>query len=439
MKGFKMKKITLERLLYRKYLKTSFISVFFIGLFLISFYFIVNKNIVNKSKDLILSNLETFISLMIDNQSKIKTEQFLEYLSNKNYPYNGKIIILDNMGKIKFTNTKLGNLLGIKKDDDIFKNNTYKISYYFKDILAEKIVEKIVLDNENYLIFSKKLSNSSFYLVCFIDEKEILKEINILVEYCRNLEFILIFGIVIFYLISFFYISFNAKNFVYKINQPLSKIVDLTKTFGKKDASIELESCGIFEIDRLSCNFTKMLKELDNRTKELILEETKRAYQESLANTDALTGAYNRRYLYNFSEQYLKIIKRENKELSLLLLDLDDFKKINDTFGHEIGDIVIKELVKISKNCIRDNDLIIRLGGDEFVILLPNTYVEDARKVAMKIIDKINEYNKNKEFNFTISVGVSHYQKGDISIDNLISRADDSLYEAKRVGKNCVI
>jgi len=73
-----------------------------------------------------------------------------------------------------------------------------------------------------------------------------------------------------------------------------------------------------------------------------------------------------------------------------------NFKKINDTFGHEIGDIVIKELVKISKNCIRDNDLIIRLGGDEFVILLPNTYVEDARKVAMKIIDKINEYNKIK-------------------------------------------
>lgn len=439
MKGFTMKKITLERLLYRKYIKTSFISVFFIGLFLVSFYFIVNKNIVNKSKDLILSNLETFISLMIDNQSKINTEQFLEYLSNKNYPYNGKIIILDNLGKIEFSDVKLATLLDVKKDDNILKNNNYKISYYFKDVLADKKVGKIVLENENYLIFSKKLSNSSFYIVCFIDEKEILKETNILVEYCKNLEFILILGIVIFYLISFFYISFNAKNFVYKINQPLSKIVDLTKTFGKKDASINLEPCGIFEIDRLSCNFTKMLKELDDRTKKLILEETKRVYHEKLANTDALTGAYNRRYLYDFSNQYLKIIKRENKDLSMLLLDLDDFKNINDTFGHEIGDIVIKQLVEISKNCIRENDLIVRLGGDEFIILLPNTSIEQARKVAIKIIEKINDFNKNKEFNFTISVGVSHYQKGDTSIDNLISRADDSLYEAKRVGKNCVI
>lgn len=171
MKGFTMKKITLERLLYRKYIKTSFISVFFIGLFLVSFYFIVNKNIVNKSKDLILSNLETFISLMIDNQSKINTEQFLEYLSNKNYPYNGKIIILDNLGKIEFSDVKLATLLDVKKDDNILKNNNYKISYYFKDVLADKKVGKIVLENENYLIFSKKLSNSSFYIVCFIDEK----------------------------------------------------------------------------------------------------------------------------------------------------------------------------------------------------------------------------------------------------------------------------
>ena len=137
-------------------------------------------------------------------------------------------------------------------------------------------------------------------------------------------------------------------------------------------------------------------------------------------------------------EQYLKIVKRENKNLSLLILDLDDFKKINDTFGHEIGDLVIKQLVEIAKNSIRKNDLIVRFGGDEFIILLPNTQIEQAKTVALKIIDKIDEYNKDKEFNFTISVGVSSYQKGDETIDNLISRADDALYEAKTTGKNKV-
>jgi len=118
---------------------------------------------------------------------------------------------------------------------------------------------------------------------------------------------------------------------------------------------------------------------------------------------------------------------------------LDDFKIINDTFGHEIGDIVIKELVKISKLSIRESDLIVRFGGDEFIILLPNTNILNAKLVANKILDKIQEYNKTKEFNFSISIGTSYYQAGDNSIDDLISRADESLYEAKRVGKNRVI
>ena len=118
---------------------------------------------------------------------------------------------------------------------------------------------------------------------------------------------------------------------------------------------------------------------------------------------------------------------------------MDYFKKINDTFGHEIGDIVIKKLVEISKNNLRKCDFIVRFGGDEFIILLPNTNVQDARLVAIKIIKQINEYNTNKEFSFSISVGVSQYKNGDTSIDNLISRADDSLYEAKKIGKNCVV
>ena len=73
---------------------------------------------------------------------------------------------------------------------------------------------------------------------------------------------------------------------------------------------------------------------------------------------------------------------------------MDDFKKINDTFGHEIGDIVIKKVVEISKNSIRESDLIIRFGGDEFIILLPNTNIQSARVVANKIINKINEMLK---------------------------------------------
>lgn len=444
-----MKKITLERLLYKNYLKTSLVSIFLIELFLVFFYFIIHKNMINKSSEFLLNDVENSISLIIENHSQtvdeesIKT-QSLEHLLNHfikiKLPYKGKIIIINNFGEILFIDENLKGLLDIHTNkSNILNHQNLKIVNYFKEIMKEKNLNKILLNEKKYLLFSKRIQMNSLYVVAFIDENNILNKINDLEEYYEKLAYIVIFSVLIFYIMFFFYLSFKAKDFVDRINEPLLNIIEFTKNLGIKKDIKNLESCGIFEIDRLSSNFNNMIVELDMRTNRLILEETKRIYQEKLANTDPLTGAYNRRYLNEFSYEYLKIVKRENKDLSLLLLDLDDFKNINDTFGHEIGDIVIKQLVEISKSSIRESDLIIRFGGDEFIILLPNTNIQSARFVANKIINKITEYNKNKEFNFSISVGISHYQIGDNSIDNIILRADKSLYKAKKIGKNCVV
>lgn len=444
-----MKKITLERLLYKNYLKTSLVSIFLIELFLVFFYFIIHKNMINKSSEFLLNDVENSISLIIENHSQtvdeesIKT-QSLEHLLNHfikiKLPYKGKILIINNFGEILFIDENLKELLDIHTNkSNILNHQNLKIVNYFKEIMKEKNLNKILLNEKKYLLFSKRIQMNSLYVVAFIDENNILNKINDLEEYYEKLAYIVIFSVLIFYIMFFFYLSFKAKDFVDRINEPLLNIIEFTKNLGIKKDIKNLESCGIFEIDRLSSNFNNMIVELDMRTNRLILEETKRIYQEKLANTDPLTGAYNRRYLNEFSYEYLKIVKRENKDLSLLLLDLDDFKNINDTFGHEIGDIVIKQLVEISKSSIRESDLIIRFGGDEFIILLPNTNIQSARFVANKIINKITEYNKNKEFNFSISVGISHYQIGDNSIDNIILRADKSLYKAKKIGKNCVV
>lgn len=444
-----MKKITFERLLYKNYLKTSLVSIFLIELFLVFFYFIIHKNMINKSSEFLLNDVENSISLIIENHSQtvdeesIKT-QSLEHLLNHfikiKLPYKGKILIINNFGEILFIDENLKELLDIHTNkSNILNHQNLKIVNYFKEIMKEKNLNKILLNEKKYLLFSKRIQMNSLYVVAFIDENNILNKINDLEGYYEKLAYIVIFSVLIFYIMFFFYLSFKAKDFVDRINEPLLNIIEFTKNLGIKKDIKNLESCGIFEIDRLSSNFNNMIVELDMRTNKLILEETKRIYQEKLANTDPLTGAYNRRYLNEFSYEYLKIVKRENKDLSLLLLDLDDFKNINDTFGHEIGDIVIKQLVEISKSSIRESDLIIRFGGDEFIILLPNTNIQSARFVANKIINKITEYNKNKEFNFSISVGISHYQIGDNSIDNIILRADKSLYKAKKIGKNCVV
>ena len=439
-----MKKITLERVLYKNYLRTSLISIFLIELFLVCFYFLINKNMIDKSTNFLLSDVENSISLIVENHSQTIGEESSDYsishFSKMKLPYNGKILIIDNSGKILFVDEEINNVLNLQENKiNILNHQDLKIVNYFKEIIKEKNLNKIVINKKNYLLFSIKVVKNSTYVVAFISEDNILEGIQNLGKYYEKLAYIMVFAVLIFYMLFFFYISFKAKEFVDRINQPLLKIIEFTKNLGMKKDIKNLESCGVFEIDRLSCNFNNMIIELDRRTNKLVLEETKRIYQERLANTDPLTGAYNRRYLNEFSFEYLKIVKRENKDLSLLLLDLDDFKIINDTFGHEIGDIVIKELVKIAKLSIRESDLVVRFGGDEFIILLPNTNISNARLVANKIFDNIDEYNKTKEFSFSISIGTSYYQAGDNSIDDLISRADESLYEAKRVGKSCVI
>ena len=439
-----MKKITLERVLYKNYLRTSLISIFLIELFLVCFYFLINKNMIDKSTNFLLSDVENSISLIVENHSQTIGEESSDYsinhFSKMKLPYNGKILIIDNSGKILFVDEVINNVLNLQENKiNILNHQDLKIVNYFKEIIKEKNLNKIVINKKNYLLFSIKVVKNSTYVVAFISEDNILEGIQNLGKYYEKLAYIMVFAVLIFYMLFFFYISFKAKEFVDRINQPLLKIIEFTKNLGMKKDIKNLESCGVFEIDRLSCNFNNMIIELDRRTNKLVLEETKRIYQERLANTDPLTGAYNRRYLNEFSFEYLKIVKRENKDLSLLLLDLDDFKIINDTFGHEIGDIVIKELVKIAKLSIRESDLVVRFGGDEFIILLPNTNISNARLVANKIFDNIDEYNKTKEFSFSISIGTSYYQAGDNSIDDLISRADQSLYEAKRAGKSCVI
>ena len=158
-----------------------------------------------------------------------------------------------------------------------------------------------------------------------------------------------------------------------------------------------------------------------------------------MANTDALTGTYNRRYLNEFFTDYLKILKREKNDFSLLIADLDDFKKINDTYGHEGGDKVLIEFSKIVRDTIRKSDFIVRLGGDEFIILLPNTNSNSAKILGNKIINNIKEYNKLSKINFSVSIGISSYEENDLDINDIISRADKLLYEAKRLGKNCLV
>lgn len=183
-------------------------------------------------------------------------------------------------------------------------------------------------------------------------------------------------------------------------------------------------------------------KELLARVKkELTLQELQAELQQS-ALTDPLTELHNRRYFNQITERLMELSKRNNEPLSVVILDIDLFKSVNDTYGHQVGDEVIKVLANRLKKYQRKSDIACRLGGDEFILLLPNTTVDGAEYVANKIRESVNETvietNEGDSVTFSISLGVSEANKG-MNLKDTIRKADESLYEAKKHGRNCVV
>jgi len=162
-----------------------------------------------------------------------------------------------------------------------------------------------------------------------------------------------------------------------------------------------------------------------------------------LAIIDPLTGLHNRRYLDCHLRSLIERSAQAGKPIAVLTFDLDFFKGINDTFGHDAGDDVLREFSLRLKKCVRDIDLVVRHGGEEFVVIMPET---DA-KLAMKIADRLREDVQNELFvtrlgdsiPVTVSVGVAELQGENDSPDALLRRADQALYAAKREGRNRVV
>jgi len=159
-----------------------------------------------------------------------------------------------------------------------------------------------------------------------------------------------------------------------------------------------------------------------------------------LALIDPLTGLYNRRYLEAFMEKQLAIIERNNQVLSIIMLDIDDFKYFNDTNGHEAGDIAMKALAFAVTDNIRMADIGVRYGGEEFIIMLPNTdkttALEVAERIRIAIATNPVNISSDKKAYITASFGVATYNTDANSLDDLIGKADAALYAAKKAGKN---
>nr|WP_317265668.1 diguanylate cyclase [Arthrospira sp. SH-MAG29] len=163
---------------------------------------------------------------------------------------------------------------------------------------------------------------------------------------------------------------------------------------------------------------------------------------EKLATTDPLTGIANRRHLLTLGEREFQRTHRYKNPFSVLMIDIDHFKLINDNYGHSIGDKALKIMADITVNALRKVDIFGRFGGEEFVVFLPETKADEALVVAERIREAIATtpiYVDDQTIHITVSIGVTIYNSSEISLDGLLMEADKALYDAKKQGRNQVV
>lgn len=236
---------------------------------------------------------------------------------------------------------------------------------------------------------------------------------------------------------------------------PIYALIEVTERFSAGDFSQRANILKHDEIGKLGRAFNKMAEEItkfiydlehkvQERTSELEERNRQLAFTkeqlEISSQTDFLTGLHNRKFIVEKIEQEIKRSKQTKDEFTLIMMDIDYFKKINDQFGHDCGDVVLKEVSQIIKDMIRTTDCIARWGGEEFLLLLPMTSIDGALLIAERIRQKIEKHSfdcRSVGIKATMTLGIAAYQDG-LSLDEVVKHADIAVYDGKNNGRNQV-
>ncbi|MDR3089224.1 MAG: GGDEF domain-containing protein [Desulfobulbaceae bacterium] len=208
-----------------------------------------------------------------------------------------------------------------------------------------------------------------------------------------------------------------------------------------QEANIKLSLINL-NYDQMNKELVQAKIDLEKLTREL---EEKNRILDHLANLDGLTGIYNHRYFQSALDQELNRAARNKSEMSLVIIDIDHFKRINDTYGHQAGDFVLVSFARTLKKYLRNYDTLARYGGEEFAVILPETNCEEAIIVARKLRVAVAEQtfsDKNEDYKVTASFGIANANPSldeHFSKSIFVNQADEALYEAKSKGRNRVV
>lgn len=217
------------------------------------------------------------------------------------------------------------------------------------------------------------------------------------------------------------------------IANPIKKLTDATAKVAEGDLTIHVQVNSTDEIEHLGASFNNMISNLKEYESKLI----------ERASMDSLTELYNHRYFQERMKKEIHRADRYNHPLSIVMLDIDHFKLINDSYGHIVGDAILKEFANLLTHQARDMDIIARYGGEEFAIILPETPLDCAMQVAERIRLATKAYvfkiNKHAPVSITVSLGVAQFPIHSKESDGIIMAADLAMYRAKSMGRNHVI
>ena len=223
------------------------------------------------------------------------------------------------------------------------------------------------------------------------------------------------------------------------ITRSIVKLTHGVRQVANRNFTFKVDINSKNEIGELAATFNQMVDQLNSHRKDL---EEKQKELELLARTDALTGLNNHRHFMDQLSCEIKQAVRHNSPLSVMILDLDDFKRVNDTYGHLIGDRVLSTIAELIKQHVRSTDIAARYGGDEFCVALPNTTAPGARGLAKKLCEEIAEvvFSADSEivFHITCSIGLAQFHKDMKNSLVILKFADQALYKAKSAGRNIV-
>ena len=307
----------------------------------------------------------------------------------------------------------------------------------FSNVSEEKIVEKSFTEIFNY--------NPEFLVIT--DEKFKIVKVNKTFEQIagNNLEVILYNGF-----LKFIHIEDIAEtlNSLTKVNDVNPMVAFCNKLRKNNNTYIEVEwwcmlNKGYIYLSGRDVTAEKVMKrKIEQANKELLMlnEQLKEKNEKLLKSAikDELTGVYNRKFFEKRVVEEMEIADRANEHISLIIFDLDRFKLVNDNFGHQFGDEVLKRTTQIAGDLIRKTDFLNRVGGEEFAIILPNTNKAQAVFVAEKVRKALEDNQHFKVGQVTGSFGVAERMKAE-SLRSWYKRADNALYQAKNTGRNRVV